>query len=153
MNIMNNMVVGIHYKLTNDAGDVIDSSEGREPLSYLHGAGNIVKGLEQALESKGVGDQLDVVVEAEDGYGARREELIHEAPLSAFQGVDELQVGMRFQAQTERGPIPIVVTNIEGEVVTVDANHELAGQRLHFAVSVESVREASEEEVEHGHAH
>ncbi|GAB4181852.1 MAG: peptidylprolyl isomerase [Wenzhouxiangellaceae bacterium] len=150
---MNNRVVDIHYTLTNDAGEVLDSSEGRDPLRYLHGAGNIIKGLEQALENRTAGEELSVTIEPEDAYGVRRDELIHQVPSNAFQGVDQLEVGMRFQAQTENGAVPIIVTKVEGDVVTVDANHELAGERLHFAVKVEEVREASEEEIEHGHVH
>jgi len=153
MNIGESKVVSIHYTLTNDAGEVLDSSDGKDPLVYLHGAGNIVIGLENALENKVTGDSLKVVVEPEEAYGERREELVQQAPINAFEGVDDLQVGMRFQAETEQGAIPIMVTHIEGDAVTVDANHELAGVRLHFDVTVENVREASPEELEHGHAH
>lgn len=153
MNIANNRVVSIHYTLTNDAGEVLDSSEGREPLNYLHGAGNIIPGLENALLDKVAGDELKVTVEPADGYGVRRDELIQKVPREAFQGVDQVEPGMRFQAQTQTGPVMVTVTEVSDTEVTVDGNHELAGQRLHFAVKVEDVREATAEEQEHGHVH
>ena len=153
MKIQNNRVVGVHYTLKNDAGETIDSSGGREPLVFLQGANNIISGLESALMGKTVGDKLEVTIEPEAGYGIRRDELLQKIPRSAFEGTDNLQVGMQFESQTEQGPMPIRVTAIEGDTVTVDGNHELAGIRLHFAVSVESIREATAEEISHGHVH
>ncbi len=153
MDIQKGRVVGMHYTLRNDEGEIIDTSEGREPLVFLQGFGNIINGLESELEGKSLGDKLEVIVEPEQGYGIRHEQLIQQVPKSAFEGVDELQVGMQFQAQTEQGPIPIRIVEINGEEVTIDGNHELAGVRLHFAVSIESIREASQEEIEHGHVH
>lgn len=153
MKIEENMVVGMHYTLKNDAGEVIDSSDGGEPLRFLQGCGNIIIGLETALLGKAVGDRLDVVVEAKDGYGERQEELVQEVPKEAFQDVADLKVGMRFEAQTEQGPVPVVVSAIEGDMVRVDGNHELAGVRLHFAVSIETIRAATPEEIAHGHVH
>ena len=153
MQVQENTVVGIHYTLKNDAGDVLDTSEGRQPLEFLQGKGNIISGLEKALEGKDVGASVDVTVEPEEGYGQPRDELIQKVPKSAFQGVDDLKVGMRFQAQTEQGALPIKVVGIEDDTVTVDGNHELAGERLHFNVSVETVRMATEEELSHGHVH
>jgi len=153
MEIQKGRVVGMHYTLRNEEGEIIDTSQGREPLMFLQGYGNIIPGLEAELEGKKLGDALDVVVEPEQGYGVRHEQLIQKVPREAFEGVDELEVGMQFQAQTAQGPVPIRVIEIEGEEVTIDGNHELAGVRLHFAVSIESVREASEEELAHGHVH
>lgn len=153
MKIQENVVVGMHYTLKDNEGNVIDSSEGGDILSFLHGAGNIIIGLEKALEGKEKGDKVDVTVEPEEGYGPLRPELIQEAPTSAFQGIDKLEVGMNFQAETEQGPIPVRITAIEGETVTVDGNHELAGQKLFFSVSIEEVREATEDELAHGHIH
>ena len=153
MEIKNNMVVGMHYTLKNDAGDIIDSSEGQEPLKFLQGHGNIISGLESALEGKKIGDKLNVIVEPEDGYGLREESAIQQIPKSAFDGVGELSVGMMLQAQTEHGPVPITIKEIGEEMVTIDGNHQLAGERLHFDVSIESVREATAEEIEHGHVH
>lgn len=154
MQIAENKVVFIHYTLTNQAGEVLDSSHGRgEPLGYLHGHGNIIPGLENALAGKGAGDKLDVTVEPAEGYGDRHEQLVQQVPREAFQGVDELQPGMQFQADTGMGPRLFTITKVEDEQVTVDGNHPLAGETLSFAVEVTDVREASEEELEHGHVH
>ena len=152
MQIAPRCVALFHYTLTNDAGEVLDSSEGREPLAYLHGSGNIVKGLEKAMEGRSVGDKFNVDVAPEDGYGPRIESLVQQVPKSAFPQVD-LQPGMRFQAESNMGPVTVVITEIADENVTVDGNHPLAGENLHFAVEVTEVREASTEEVLHGHVH
>lgn len=153
MQIKKDCVVAMHYTLTNDQGEVLDSSEGRDALKFLQGAQNIIPGLEKAMEGKKVGDAFDVTVEPEEAYGVRHEQMIQQVPKSAFQGVDNVAVGMSFQAETEQGPVPVKITAVEDDMVTVDGNHELAGQRLHFKVSVEEVREATAEEKEHSHAH
>ena len=153
MQIGERSVASFHYTLTNDAGEVIDSSEGREPLAYLHGSGNIVPGLERQMTGHVAGDRFDVDVAAEDGYGSYIDELVQVVPRSAFDGVPDLAVGMQFQAQTGQGTIPVVITEIEGDEVTVDGNHPLAGETLHFAVEIVEVREASAEEIQHGHVH
>lgn len=146
-------VVTIHYTLTNDAGEVLDTSREREPLSYLEGAQNIISGLEQALNDQEAGAQLKVSVEAKDAYGEVREELIQPVPRSAFEGVERIEPGMQFQAQTPGGPQVVRVITVEEETVTIDANHPLAGQNLHFEVEVVSTREPTEEENSHGHVH
>lgn len=153
MQIAQNSVVAFHYTLTNDAGEVLDSSEGREPLTYLHGAGNIIPGLEKQLEGRTPGDKLQAKVAPEEGYGEVQPQLVQEVPRDAFQGVDSVEPGMQFQAQTQGGPLMVTVTQVEGDTVTVDGNHPLAGQSLNFDVEIAEVREASEEEVEHGHVH
>ncbi len=153
MQIAERKVASFHYTLTNDAGDVLDSSEGREPLAYLHGAGNIVPGLETEMAGRSVGDKFKVDVDPESGYGTYIEELVQTVPRESFQGVDDLAVGMQFQAQTGQGSIAVVVTAIEGEEVTVDGNHPLAGETLHFDVEITEVRDATEEEIKHGHVH
>lgn len=154
MQISRHTVASIDYKLTDDQGQVLDSSEGREPLTYLHGAGNLIPGLETALEGNAPGDSVSVTVDPSEGYGERDENLIQQVPMAAFEGVDEIEPGMRFQATDEQGQGRIVtVTAIEGDQVTVDANHPLAGVPLNFEVSVVEVREASDDEIEHGHAH
>lgn len=152
MQVAENKVVSIHYKLTNDAGETLDSSEGREPLAYIHGQGNIIPGLEKALDGKNSGDELNVTVEPAEGYGDRHEQLIQDVPMSAFEGVDEVKPGMQFQAQTEAGPRVVTVVEVDEQQVTVDANHPLAGQELHFQVQVTDVREATEEEIQQGRA-
>jgi FKBP-type peptidyl-prolyl cis-trans isomerase SlyD len=154
MTIKENSAVSFHYTLTDDAGQKIDSSAGQDPLAYLHGAGNIIPGLENALEGKAVGDQLNVAVSAEEGYGPVQQELIQEVPRSAFQGVESIEIGMQFEAQTgQGGAVPVTVTAVTDETVTVDGNHPLAGKSLNFDVTIEAVREATAEELEHGHVH
>ncbi|PKM08837.1 MAG: peptidylprolyl isomerase [Gammaproteobacteria bacterium HGW-Gammaproteobacteria-5] len=153
MQIAEHCVATFHYTLTDDAGTVIDSSSGREPLAYLHGAGNIVPGLERAMTGRTVGDSFTVDVVPEEGYGVRHEGLIQVVPRSAFQGVDTLEVGMQFQANSNQGPMSVVISALSGDEVTVDGNHPLAGQTLHFAVEITEVRAATDEETEHGHVH
>ncbi len=154
MLIANQHVVAIDYTLSNDAGEVIDSSQGTEPLVYLHGAGNIIAGLENALSGKTVGDELDVSIEPEDAYGEYSAELITNVGREMFEGVEELEVGMQFHASAPDGGMQIVtIRDIEGDQVTIDGNHPLAGQQLNFKVKVISVRAASEEELAHGHVH
>lgn len=153
MQIAERSVVSFNYTLTNTAGEVLDTSTGRAPLTYLHGVGQIVPGLEEAMAGHVAGDRFEVDVAAEDGYGERVEQLIQTVPRAAFQGVDHLEVGMQFQAQTGQGALSVVVTSIDGDHVTVDGNHPLAGEALHFAIEVTDVREASVEEVLHGHVH
>lgn len=150
MDITKDCVVSIHYTLKNDHGDIIDSSQGSDPLQYLHGAGNIIPGLENALLNRKVGDAFDVTIAPGQGYGELRDDLIQTVPRSAFQSVEELKTGMRFQAQTERGTLLFTVTDIEGDDVTIDGNHELAGQKLYFSVEVVEVRQATAEELSHG---
>ncbi|MGB1220725.1 MAG: FKBP-type peptidyl-prolyl cis-trans isomerase, partial [Alcanivoracaceae bacterium] len=119
----------------------------------LHGHGNIIPGLENALVGKAAGDKMDVTVEPAEGYGERHEQLIQQVPRTAFEGVDTLEPGMQFQAETGMGPRLFTITEVGGEEVTVDGNHPLAGETLNFAVEVTEVREASAEELEHGHVH
>ena len=152
--IGDNLVVSMHYKLTDNEGNVLDSSEGSEPLTYLHGAGNIIPGLEKALVGKVEGDTQQVTVEPAEGYGEVMPELTQTVDKAAFQGVESVEVGMSFEAQTSDGSVQhIVVTKVDGEQVTVDANHPLAGVVLNFDVEIVSVREATEEEISHGHVH
>jgi FKBP-type peptidyl-prolyl cis-trans isomerase SlyD len=153
MTISENSVVSMHYKLTDPSGNVIDSSEGQEPLSYLHGFGNIIPGLEDALLGKNVGDKFTVSVKAEDGYGTRNEEMVQELPSSSFSGIDKIEVGMEFHAETEHGLQVVTVTKVEGDQVTIDANHPLADVDLTFDIEITDIRQATEEELEHGHAH
>ncbi len=153
MQIGDRTVASFHYTLTNDAGAVIDSSTDRAPLTYLHGAGNIVPGLEKELVGHQAGDTFDVVVRPDEGYGMPDPMMIQVVPRESFQGVDNLEVGMEFQAQTPQGPMSVAIAKIDGGEVTVDANHPLAGQNLHFAIEVTDVRDASLEELTHGHVH
>jgi FKBP-type peptidyl-prolyl cis-trans isomerase SlyD len=153
MNVAPNTVVLIHYTLKNDAGDVLDSSNGNEPLAYLHGNGNIIPGLEKALEGKQVGDKLSVKIEPRDGYGEHDASLVQDVPRSAFVGIPNVEVGMQFQADSNHGPRTVVVTQVAGDTITVDGNHPLAGQNLNFDVEITEVRKPTREEIEHGHVH
>ena len=150
----NNLVVSMHYKLTDNDGNILDNSEGSEPLTYLHGVGNIIPGLENALTGKVEGDKLQVKVEPADGYGEIMPELIQIIDKATFQGVDSVEVGMAFEAQAPDGSKPrIVVKEVKGDDVTINANHPLAGMALNFDVEIVGVREATEEEVAHSHVH
>jgi FKBP-type peptidyl-prolyl cis-trans isomerase SlyD len=153
MQIADDRVVLIHYTLTNDAGETIDSSEGRDPLAYLHGRGNLISGLEAKLAGRVAGDKLKVRIAPDEGYGHVDPSLTQTVPRSAFPKDADLSVGMRFQTQSDRGPQVVVVTEVSDESVSVDGNHPLAGQHLNFAVEITEVREASDEELSHGHVH
>lgn len=153
MQISNNAVAAFHYTLTDDKGQVVDSSEGREPLTYLHGSGQIVPGLEKQMEGRAVGDKFTAHVAPEEGYGVHHPELMQEVPREAFQGVQDIQPGMQFQGRGPQGEINVTVTRVEGDKVFIDGNHPLAGQTLHFDIEVTGVRAASEEELQHGHVH
>lgn len=146
MQIEKDRVVAIQYTLKDDDGTVLDASTEDQPLEYLHGAGNIIPGLEKALEGRDEGEQLSVNVPPEEAYGERDDNLKQEVSRELFQGVESVEPGMRFQAQTQAGVQIVTVTEVEGESVTVDANHPLAGQALNFEVAVDKVREATDEE-------
>ena len=147
-------VVTIHYKLTLENGQVIDSSEGQDPLAYLHGANGLVPGLENALGGKTAGEKLAVTVSPEDGYGERDPEGIQEVPRTAFPDDAELEAGVQFQAtDQDDNPIMGTIEAVDDKTVKVDFNHPLAGKTLNFDVEVVGIRAASAEEVEHGHAH
>lgn len=150
--IANDHVVKFNYTLTNGEGQILDKSEG-EPLAYLHGAGNIIPGLENALTGKVAGDKLTVTVPAAEGYGEYHAEMVQEVPRQMFQGVDNIQAGMQFQAQTDDGIQIVTVKAVEGENIIIDANHPLAGQDLTFDVEITEVRAATAEELDHGHVH
>ena len=149
-----NSVVSMHYKLTDNDGKVVDSSEGSKPLVYLHGAGNIVPGLEKALVGKGEGDALKVRVEPAEGYGETNPDGIKTIERAAFEGVESVEEGMTFEAKAPDGtPQSIVVKKVDGDQVTIDTNHPLAGVVLNFDIQIVSVRESTEEERTHGHVH
>ena len=154
MKIAENCVVSIHYTLTDEAGSVIDSSEGAQPLNYLSGAGNIILGLDRALMGLSAGDKTQVVVQPEEGYGEFDPSLLQTLPHEAFGGIDNIEAGMEFQSETPDGHVQyVVVKDVDANGVTIDANHMLAGKVLHFAVSIEAVRAADATEIAHGHVH
>ncbi|SMO34164.1 FKBP-type peptidyl-prolyl cis-trans isomerase [Solitalea koreensis] len=151
--IKNGKVVGISYTLTNDKKDVLDQSQPGQPLEYLHGSYNIIPGLEKELEGLKIGDAKLVEVAPADGYGEFDESLVFAAPRQNFPSDAELEVGMQFQTMGDGQPMVIRIIELDGDKVVVDGNHPLAGQTLFFDVKVESMREASESEVAHGHVH
>ena len=154
MLIARNKVVRIDYTLTSDSNEVIDSSAGGEPLVYLHGARNIIAGLENALEGKQAGESLGVRIEPAEAYGERDDRLVQLVPREMFEGSLEIQVGMQFHSADPEGNVTMVtVTQVTDDTITVDANHPLAGMPLTFAVTVVEVRDATPEELEHGHVH
>lgn len=156
MNITENKVVLIHYTLTDNSGEVLDSSEENEPLAYIQGIGNLIIGLEEALEGKAAGDKVKVSVAPDKGYGERSEDLVHIVPLSGFiSGDDEDQLveGMQVKVETNDGISIADVVKIDGDEVTLDLNHPLAGETLHFDVEIVDVRDATKQELEHGHVH
>ena len=153
MSIKKDSVVTFNYTLKDDTGKVIDSSAAQEPLAYLHGHGNIVPGLERELEGKSAHDQLSVKVTPADGYGEYSRELVQKVPRRSLKGIAKISVGMRLHAHTEQGPRAVTVTAVTGDMVTIDANHPLAGKNLNFDIEILDVRDASEEELAHGHVH
>jgi len=151
MQISQQLVASLHYTLKNDVGEVLDSSEGQEPMEYLHGAHNIVPGIEKALEGKSAGDTLSVIVKPEDGYGEYDDSLVQELPRDAFTGVETIEIGMEFQAETQQGMQVVEVIKVDDSLVTINGNHPLAGKNLHFDVKIVNIREATADELEHGH--
>jgi FKBP-type peptidyl-prolyl cis-trans isomerase SlyD len=155
MQIGKDKIVSIDYTLTDQNGQTLDTSNGRGPLAYLHGSGNIIPGLERALEGKSEGEKIAVDVIPGEAYGERDERLVQAVPRAAFRGVENIQAGMQFQAQAQGQPGQRLVTvvGVEADTVRVDANHPLAGKTLHFDVTIVGVRDATPEERQHGHAH
>ena len=148
-----NRVVTIEYTLKDGDDQVIDTSEGREPLAYIHGNGMLIPGLESALEGKEPGAEVNVTLAPEDGYGERDDSMVLQIPREQFEGVDQIEPGMQFQAETDEGVQILTVLEAGDNEVTVDGNHPLAGVTLNFDVSVQDVREAEQEELDHGHVH
>jgi FKBP-type peptidyl-prolyl cis-trans isomerase SlyD len=153
MTITTDSVVTIHYTLKDDSGVVIDSSASGEPLAYLHGRGNIVPGLERELTGRGVGDKVSVRIPPAEGYGEYDKNLVQSVPRRSLRGIKDVRQGMHLHAQTEQGPRTVIVTRLAGDMVTLDGNHPLAGKHLNFDIQVEEVRQATEEELSHGHVH
>jgi FKBP-type peptidyl-prolyl cis-trans isomerase SlyD len=153
LQIEKNRVVTISYTLRDEQGTVLDSSSGRAPLTYLHGKGNIIPGLEQALAGKAAGDKLEVTVVPEQGYGARDERLVQIVARTKFGEVKSIAPGMQVRASGPQGARLVTVVRVDPDFVTVDGNHPLAGRTLHFSLEVAEVRKATHEEISHGHAH
>ncbi len=153
MQISQDVVASIHYTLKDDSGEVIDASQEETPLPYLHGHGNLIPGLEGELEGKATGDKLQVRIEPKNAYGNRDENMVQDVPRDQLPQDVDIEPGMQFQAQGEGGVQVVTVVRVEADQVRLDANHPLAGVHLNFDVEVAEVREASAEELEHGHVH
>ena len=146
-------VVSIQYTLTNESGEVMDQSQEGQPLIYMHGAAGIIPGLETELTGKVAGDDFKVTIKPEEAYGERVEEMVQQVPRDSFPADTEIETGMQFNAESANGPMNVVVTAFNDDTVTIDGNHPLAGFTLHFEGKIEDVREATAEELDHGHAH
>ena len=152
MTISENTVVTMHYTLTDNSKEVIDTSIGREPMVYMHGGGQLISGLEKELGGKAAGDKLEVSISPEEGYGLRMEELVKKVPRANFPAED-IKPGMQFQTETERGMMVFTVIEVGGDYVIVDGNHPLAGVFLNFKIEILDIRAATAEEIEHKHVH
>lgn len=153
MEVARNKVVLFRYRLSNDAGEVLENELEGDPVALLHGHGNVLRGLEQALTGHSAGDEFQVVVEPLDGYGPRKDDQIQRLSKKYFAEPKKLKAGMQTVLQAKDGQRPVTVIKVGGKVVDVDLNHPLAGQRLHFLVNIVDVREATAAELSHGHAH
>ncbi|MGL6014046.1 MAG: peptidylprolyl isomerase [Shewanella oncorhynchi] len=153
MKITQHSAVTIHYRLSDQEGRLLEDSFDSEPMLYLHGTENLIPGLEAALDGKSKGEKLDVTISAEEAYGPYHDGLRQAVPLEAFGDIEDIVPGMRFIAETEMGQRPVQVMEVKDDVVIVDGNHPLAGQSLNFSVEIVDVREASAEEIAHGHIH
>ncbi|MDH5259651.1 MAG: peptidylprolyl isomerase [Gammaproteobacteria bacterium] len=151
--VSNGKVVSIHYTLKDDEGTILDSSSGKDPLAYLHGANNVISGLESAMEGKKTGESFSVRIEPSEAYGEKDETKMQVLNRSMF-GEHEVQIGQQFHAADPEGnSIVVTVTNIDGDEIIIDGNHPLAGITLNFDVEVVDIRDASDEEISHGHVH
>jgi FKBP-type peptidyl-prolyl cis-trans isomerase SlyD len=153
MQIAKNTVAQIEYTLYAPDGKVIDSSKGKAPLAYLHGVGQIIPGLEAALDGKSPGESLTVAVPSDQAYGQKNPQLVQSVPRTNFKGVANIQPGMQFEASTPQGKRVVTVTRVDANEVTVDANHPLAGIDLKFDIKIVGVRLATQQDLDHGHAH
>ena len=154
MKIAKNSVVSFEYTLKDSQGRVLDSSEGGDPFAYIQGTGSIIPGLERFMEGRSANEIFSAVVPPDQAYGVRDEELVQEVPRSLFEtSSGDIQVGMQFQTSTEAGMQTVMVVGVTPETVTVDGNHPLAGQTLAFDIKIIDVRDASPEELAHGHVH
>ena len=156
MQITDKLAVSIPYTLTNGAGEQLDSSRGEEPMVYLHGFGQIIPGLENALTGKVVGDKFNVIIAPADAYGERRDDMLQVVPLSMFNDMEvegKVEVGMQFHADASHGVSVVTVSKVDGDEVTIDGNHPLAGESLTFDVEVMDIRPATEDELTHKHIH
>ncbi len=153
MQITGKLAVSIHYVLTDSVGQQLDSSKAEEPMVYLHGAGQIISGLENALSGKKVGDKFKTTIASADAYGEKKEDMLQVVPMKMFEGMDKVEEGMQFHADASQGVNVVTVVKVNGDKVTIDGNHPLAGEALTFDIEVMDVRPATEDELNHKHIH
>lgn len=153
MKITKDKVVSLAYQVRTAEGVIVDEATITAPLEYLHGHNSLIPGLEKALENHEVGDKFNIDLASADAYGDFNDNLVQNVPKNVFVGIDDLEVGMRFLADTDHGPVPVEITAIDGDTITVDGNHMLAGQDLKFDVEILAIRNATEEEIAKGHLH
>ncbi len=153
MPVEKNKVVSFDYTLHDDQGQVLDTSQGGQPVSYLHGFGGIIPGLENAMTGKSAGDEFKAIIPPEQAYGPHNPKMVQPVPRKNFSGADKIEPGMTFNAQTPQGPRAVRVAAVTPDTVTVDANHPLAGATLHFDIKITALRDATPQEIEHGHVH
>ncbi|WP_448211944.1 FKBP-type peptidyl-prolyl cis-trans isomerase [Colwellia sp. MEBiC06753] len=153
MKISNNVVVKLHYAVSDSEGTLIDSSYDHQPLAIIQGTGYLIPGLEKALEGRAKGDSFEVNVEAAEAYGERHDGFVQSVPKAMFEGIEELHVGSQLRATTDEGEQTVIVIDVTDDEITVDGNHPLAGLDLHFEVEILDVRAATEDELAHGHVH
>ncbi|MBX3725093.1 MAG: peptidylprolyl isomerase [Xanthomonadales bacterium] len=153
MQVENNRVVRFHYTLTAADGQLIESSKGGTPMAALWGVGGLIPGVERALAGRSAGDSVEAQVAPEDGYGVRQPDLVQRVPKKYFRDAARLKPGMVVELGTKQGPRAVTVLKVGMSVVDVDGNHPLAGQTLNFALEIVDVREATPEEIAHGHVH
>ena len=153
MKISEKKVAVIHYAVSDSDGTLIDSSYDHAPLSIIHGTGYLIVGLEEALKGRQAGDKFEVNVPADSAYGARNDSFVQEVPKEMFGNIEDLEVGTQLRAETDYGEQTVIVVAMTDNTITVDGNHPLAGMDLSFDVEILEVRDATEDELKHGHVH
>ena len=153
LTIKKNNVVSIDYTLKNNEGTVIDTSSGRSPLVYMHGSGALIPGMEKSLESKSEGDEFHVSITPAEAYGNRDEDLVHKVNRAELAHLQDLALGMELEVQADDTPLVMTIIELTDELVVLDGNHPMSGQTLNFDIQVRSIREATSEEISHGHVH
>ncbi len=153
MEVSKNNIVTIEYTLKDQEGDVLDSSKGSQPLSFIQGSGMVISGIEDAVSGKSEGDSFSATIDPSEGYGEYNDELIFDLPKGRLEGLEDVEVGMHAQAVKKNGTQILTVKEVKDDSVIFDANHPLAGQKLFFDIEIKDVREATDEELEHGHPH
>jgi len=153
MTITKNKIVSFHYSLINEAGELVETSRERKPMTYFHGANNIVPGLEKALEGRSEGDEFQVTIPPEEAYGERDDNKLQRISSKHFKNPKKIKPGQVLAVQTRQGPLQVTVLKVGRFNLDVDANHPLAGQTLNFDIEVTEIRDATKEEIAHGHIH